>query len=154
MFKQVLSLYSCTYPFVVLPVASALLLGTAFCLALTIQPSKYLGVKKRPPLVPAHCLCLWCVSCQCSQCHFHWQPALEELLTVRGVVWQGFIYKKVMGMDIGHRHCWHLHLGIRAARTLFDRGWFWKQTCLVRRGSVRLPIWEMSILGINRNIKK
>lgn len=151
--------YVCTVAFILLLysqflVASALLLGTAFCLALSLQPSKYPGAWKKPLLVPVHCLCLWCASCQCSQCHIHWQPCLEVLLTVRGVVWTWFNYKKIMEVDTGHRHCWHLRLGIRDARMLLDRGWFWKQTSLVRRGSVGLPTWEMSILGVNKNIKQ
>lgn len=75
-----------------------------------------------------------------GQYHFHWQPCLEALATVRDVAWKWFTYERIMEVGTGHRHCWHFHLGVSAARTVFDGGWLSKHTCSMRRCSVRLPI--------------
>lgn len=75
-----------------------------------------------------------------GQYHFHWQPCLEALATVRDVAWKWFTYERIMEVGTGHRHCWHFHLGVSAARTVFDGGWLSKHTCSMRRCSVRLLI--------------
>lgn len=153
MFKQVLSLYSCIYPFAVFPVPCSLCTALRHCfLPGSISPTIQIpgGVKKS--IISSSPLFVSIV------CFLSVQPVPHPLTAMLGRVTDcqrcaltGLVYKNIAEVDTGH--CWHLHLGIKSAQTLFDRSWFWKQTCMVRRGSVRLPIWEMSILRVNRNIK-
>lgn len=128
----------CLYPFIVqilqFSVDSVLHLGLLFTWLWPSNNSETRGcqtaaIRSSPEFVSPACQ-IWTVLLWLT-------VVLGNISDCQSAVWKWRVCKKIVEVDIGQGHCWHLHLVLRGVSTVSDWGCHSKHTCSVGWCSVR-----------------